>query len=106
MMTLQQYNSNKVDWPSASRQPIIFDTWILAPLKTLQNTEKRSYQSQVEPKSRNLVEIAKKSTNDRNDPKSPKTTETTKATKQKILRPDDSENDQFGRKRPKMATLL
>ena len=51
------------------------------------------------------MEIAKKSTNDRNDPKSPKTTETTKATKQKILRPDDSENDQFGRKRPKMATL-
>ena len=27
------------------------------------------------------------------------------ATKQKILRPDDSENEQFGRKRPKMATL-
>ena len=57
------------------------------------------------PKSQNLVEIAKKSENDQNDPKSPKTTKTTKATKQKILRPNDSENDQFGRKRPKMATL-
>ena len=51
------------------------------------------------------MEIAKKSQNDQNDQSDPKTTETTKATKQKILRPDDSENDQFGRKRPKMATL-
>ena len=39
-------------------------------------------------------------------PKSPKTTKKRPTTKQKILRPKDSENDQFGRKRPKMATLL
>ena len=51
------------------------------------------------------MEIAKNSKNDQNDQKSPKTTKTTNATKQKILRPKDSENDQFGRKRPKMATL-
>ena len=56
-------------------------------------------------KSRNLAEIAKKSQNDQNDQSDPKTTKTTKATRWKILRPEDSENDQFGRKRPKMATL-
>jgi hypothetical protein len=38
-------------------------------------------------------------------PKIPKTTKKRPTTEQKIFRPKDSENDQFGRKRPNMATL-